>query len=141
MCLFVLQLNSKITEYYRFVGLDEQSEDLVGVIKICEPFSGAPNFSYMPESCPKDAITVADLPLVSKSKLKLLLFRHKMFSIGKIIQKSYLWAFGCKIMCRFLLGSRVTNTTPAGNAKAMESFFRRHLTTWSRLIVVVSKIC
>lgn len=61
---FIAELNSKITEYYRFVGLAEQSEDLVGVIKICEPFSGAPNFSYMPESCPKDAITVADLPLV-----------------------------------------------------------------------------
>jgi hypothetical protein len=67
---FVSQLNSKITEYYRLLELDEQSEDLVGVLKICEPFSGAPNYSYMPESCPKDAITVGDLPHVSKSKLK-----------------------------------------------------------------------
>jgi hypothetical protein len=50
--------------------------------------------------------------------------------------------FGCKIMCSFLLGSPVTNIiTPAGNAKAKESFFLRPLTTWSRLIVVRSNIC
>jgi hypothetical protein len=66
----VLQLNSKVTEYYRFLGLDEQSEDLVGVIKICEPFSGAPNYTYTPEiSCPKDSIAVGDLPHVSKKML------------------------------------------------------------------------
>lgn len=67
VCVFVLQLNSKVTEYYRFLGLDEQSEDLVGVIKICEPFSGAPNYTYTPESCPKDAIAVGDLPHVSSN--------------------------------------------------------------------------
>lgn len=62
----MLQFNSKITDYYRSLGLDhEQSEDFVGVRKICEPFSGAPSYSYMPESCPKDAIPVADLPNVS----------------------------------------------------------------------------
>lgn len=61
----MLQLNSKITDYYKSLGSDEQSEGFFGVRKICEPFSGAPSYSYMPESCPKDAIPVADLPNVS----------------------------------------------------------------------------
>ncbi|XP_041003649.1 uncharacterized protein LOC121249058 [Juglans microcarpa x Juglans regia] len=60
----IAQLNSKITDYYKSLGSDEQSEGFVGVRKICEPFSGAPSYSYMPESCPKDAIPVADLPNV-----------------------------------------------------------------------------
>ncbi|KAB1214913.1 hypothetical protein CJ030_MR5G024519 [Morella rubra] len=61
---YIAQLNSKITEYYRVLGLDEQSGDLFGVKKICQPFSGAPSYSYMPESCPKGVIQVGDLPNV-----------------------------------------------------------------------------
>ena len=62
--IFVLQLNSKISEYYKMLGLDG------GFKLVCQPFSGAPDYSYLPYSCPKDAIQVGDLPKVSKSYSK-----------------------------------------------------------------------
>lgn len=74
--VYLLQLNSKITDYYKSLGLDEQREGFVGVRKICEPFSGAPCYSYMPESCPKDAIPVTDLPNVSYIRTQNKLMMH-----------------------------------------------------------------
>lgn len=62
---FVLQLNSKVTEIANSLGIDEQNDDLVGLLRICNPFSGPPNYSYIPSSC-SDAIPVGKLPEVSR---------------------------------------------------------------------------
>lgn len=55
---FIDRLNSKISEYYKMLGLDS------GFKLVCQPFSGAPDYSYLPYSCPKDAIQVGDLPKI-----------------------------------------------------------------------------
>ncbi|BBH05891.1 hypothetical protein Prudu_017406 [Prunus dulcis] len=62
---FINQLNSKVTEIANSLGIDEQNDDLVGLLRICNPFSGPPNYSYMPSSC-SDAIPVGKLPEVSR---------------------------------------------------------------------------
>ncbi|CAL2267476.1 unnamed protein product [Prunus armeniaca] len=58
---FINQLNSKVTEIANSLGIDEQNDDLVGLLRICNPFSGPPNYSYIPSSC-SDAIPVGKLP-------------------------------------------------------------------------------
>ncbi|KAA8531565.1 hypothetical protein F0562_006274 [Nyssa sinensis] len=61
---FITKLNAKIKELHQLLGLDEQLEEFIDVQKICDPFSGPPNYSYTPEKCPKDAIPIGDLPNV-----------------------------------------------------------------------------
>ena len=62
-----MQLNSKIPDYSRLLRLDigEQNEYLSGFISICNPFDGAPNYNYVPDNCPKDAIPIGHIPHVS----------------------------------------------------------------------------
>lgn len=55
---------------YRLLGVGEENEELMGAIKICDPFSGAPNYSYIPHTCPQDAIRIGDLSKVSLIKIK-----------------------------------------------------------------------
>ncbi|XP_027362638.1 uncharacterized protein LOC113870244 [Abrus precatorius] len=58
---FIVELNSNMSVIYRLLGVSEVNEESIGVIKVCDPFSGAPNFSYIPKSCPQDAIRIGDL--------------------------------------------------------------------------------
>ncbi|KAL5181615.1 hypothetical protein HKD37_01G002490 [Glycine soja] len=58
---FIVELNSNMSVIYRLLGASEENEELMGVIKICDPFSGSPNLSYVPHSCPQDAIWIGDL--------------------------------------------------------------------------------
>lgn len=77
----VLQLNAKMSEIYRLLGIEKQAQKILGVIKICEPFTGPPNYTYTPDSCPQNAIRISDLPKVSIPwKLKYIsFFQHKLF--------------------------------------------------------------
>ncbi|KAF5177977.1 transmembrane protein, partial [Thalictrum thalictroides] len=62
---FVNELNSKITKLSGLVELDEQKENSSkGFFKICNPFSSAPDYSYNPSRCSKDAILISDIPQV-----------------------------------------------------------------------------
>lgn len=60
-----MQLNSKAEDFYKMFGLDEQNENLYGVIQICNPFKGPPEYSYVPEGCPKNSIPISQIPNVS----------------------------------------------------------------------------
>lgn len=62
---FWSQLNSNMSVIYRLLGVSEENEELMGVIKICDPFSGSSNLSYVPHNCPQDAIRIGDLSKVS----------------------------------------------------------------------------
>ncbi|XP_030474109.2 uncharacterized protein LOC115691566 isoform X1 [Syzygium oleosum] len=61
---FFAQLNAKSTEFYRSLGISELGDELPGVMKICEPFSGPPDYSYIPGNCSKGEIPVSSLPNV-----------------------------------------------------------------------------
>ncbi|GMN34340.1 hypothetical protein TIFTF001_004630 [Ficus carica] len=62
---FINELNSKIPDYYRLLQLEGgQNEYLSGFVYVCNPFDGAPNYNYVPESCPKNAIPIGHLPQV-----------------------------------------------------------------------------
>ncbi|KAG5061261.1 hypothetical protein JHK87_002290 [Glycine soja] len=63
---FIVELNSNMSVIYRLLGASEENEELMGVIKICDPFSGSPNLSYVPHSCPQDAIWIGDLSKANK---------------------------------------------------------------------------
>ncbi|KAG4386450.1 hypothetical protein GLYMA_11G047500v4 [Glycine max] len=58
---FIVELNSNMSVIYRLLGVSEENEELMGVIKICDPFSGSSNLSYVPHNCPQDAIRIGDL--------------------------------------------------------------------------------
>ncbi|WMV17012.1 hypothetical protein MTR67_010397 [Solanum verrucosum] len=58
---FITQLNSKLREVQGF-GLNDIGENSVGTI--CDPFSGAPNYSFTPDLCPKDTIPIEELKYV-----------------------------------------------------------------------------
>ncbi|KAH7520304.1 hypothetical protein FEM48_Zijuj08G0129900 [Ziziphus jujuba var. spinosa] len=60
--IFISQLNSKAEDFYKMFGLDEQNENLYGVIQICNPFKGPPEYSYVPEGCPKNSIPISQIP-------------------------------------------------------------------------------
>ncbi|KAL2551958.1 hypothetical protein Fot_05577 [Forsythia ovata] len=62
---FIKEVNSKILEI-QVVSTNEQKED-TSIQEICNPFSGAPNYSYTPENCGSKSISVGDLPSVSDS--------------------------------------------------------------------------
>ncbi|KAJ9177375.1 hypothetical protein P3X46_012601 [Hevea brasiliensis] len=59
---FVSKLNWKMEELYVLLPSEGNIMDLVGVKKICDPFSGPPNYTYIPESCSKDSISIQDIP-------------------------------------------------------------------------------
>lgn len=57
------ELNSKIGQFSDLIRLQEEQDDgSFRVTKICDPFSGAPNFSYAPQNCSKDSIPIGALP-------------------------------------------------------------------------------
>ncbi|CAL0331762.1 unnamed protein product [Lupinus luteus] len=58
---FIFELNSNMSVLYRLLGVGEENEEIMGVIKICDPFSGTPNYSYIPQNCPHDAIQIGDV--------------------------------------------------------------------------------
>ncbi|KAK2372521.1 transmembrane protein [Trifolium repens] len=61
---FIVELNSNVSVMYEILGIDEENEDLIGVVKICNPFSGAPNYTYIPQNCPHDTVRIGDLPKI-----------------------------------------------------------------------------
>ncbi|XP_057500308.1 uncharacterized protein LOC130784448 [Actinidia eriantha] len=61
---FITEINLKIAELNRFIRLDEQTDDSLGVQKICNPFSSAPYYSYAPEECSNDSTPIGVLPSV-----------------------------------------------------------------------------
>jgi len=50
---------------YRLLGVSEENEEVMGVIKICDPFPGPSNQNYVPQTCPQNAIRIGDLSKVS----------------------------------------------------------------------------
>ncbi|KAJ8769398.1 hypothetical protein K2173_002602 [Erythroxylum novogranatense] len=63
---YVSQLKSKAVEFYGSLGLKEQNSDILGLNRICDPFSGAPDYTYTPELCPDESITIDQLSKVSR---------------------------------------------------------------------------
>ncbi|GMJ03849.1 hypothetical protein like AT5G67550 [Hibiscus trionum] len=59
---FVVKLNSKITEVSTQMGMNDQSFEMLGFRRICDPFTGAPSFSYEPDACAEDAIPISKIP-------------------------------------------------------------------------------
>lgn len=60
---FITQLNSKIkTDLYKLLGLDEETDNFLGAWMICNPFSDAPNYSYIEADCPDDTIPISNVP-------------------------------------------------------------------------------
>ncbi|XP_004517256.1 uncharacterized protein [Cicer arietinum] len=59
---FIVELNSNVSVMYRLLGIGEGNGELIGLRKICDPFSGAPNYTYVSQNCPHDAIRIGDLP-------------------------------------------------------------------------------
>lgn len=68
LLFLMLQINSKMIELY---DSDKEGADASGVCKICNPFLGAPNYSYISEKCPNDTIPIGDLPNVSSLFLRM----------------------------------------------------------------------
>ncbi|CAN6698218.1 unnamed protein product [Malus baccata var. baccata] len=59
---FINKLNSKVTEIAKTLGVNEENDDSVGFLRICNPFSGPPNYAYVPQSCSNSGIPVGKLP-------------------------------------------------------------------------------
>ena len=62
----MLQLKSRVKDLYVLLGLENPNVDMLGLERICDPFSGAPNYTYIPETCSEDAIPIGELPNVSR---------------------------------------------------------------------------
>ncbi|KAM5576815.1 hypothetical protein ABKV19_007584 [Rosa sericea] len=58
---FIDKLNSKVVEFSRLLGMNEQNADFA-FLRVCNPFSGGPKFSYEPERCLHSHITIEKLP-------------------------------------------------------------------------------
>lgn len=65
--MFWLQLNSRVNQVKTSLGVNEGVDGVLGFARICDPFSGPPNYTYIPENCPPEAIRIGDIPVVSKS--------------------------------------------------------------------------
>ncbi|XP_026431790.1 uncharacterized protein LOC113329026 isoform X2 [Papaver somniferum] len=62
---FISKLNTKVQGMSQILGLsDNESESPGAVLKVCNPFSGAPNFFYDPSNCSASAIPIGDIPNV-----------------------------------------------------------------------------
>ncbi|XP_062011008.1 uncharacterized protein LOC133727443 isoform X3 [Rosa rugosa] len=57
---FIDKLNSKVVEFSRLLGMNEQNTDFA-FLRVCNPFSGGPKFSYEPERCLNSHITIEKL--------------------------------------------------------------------------------
>lgn len=60
---FITQLNSKLGEV-QGSGLNDIGENSIGTRGVCDPFSGAPNYSFTPDLCAKDTIPIGELKYV-----------------------------------------------------------------------------
>ncbi|PRQ48204.1 hypothetical protein RchiOBHm_Chr2g0108061 [Rosa chinensis] len=58
---FIDKLNSKVVEFSRLLGMNEQNADFA-FLRVCNPFSEGPKFSYEPERCLNSHITIEKLP-------------------------------------------------------------------------------
>ena len=54
-----------MSEIYNMLGITEKIKQMIGLVKVCEPFTGPPNYELIPGPCPQNAIHVGDLPKVS----------------------------------------------------------------------------
>ncbi|GMH24049.1 hypothetical protein Nepgr_025892 [Nepenthes gracilis] len=59
---FISELNSNIMNLPKQLRLNDQNDVSRGIWKVCDPFSGAPDYSYVPGKCPKDAIPIGKVP-------------------------------------------------------------------------------
>lgn len=59
------QLNWKMEALYMLLPLDRDFVDSVGAKRVCAPFSGPPNYTYIPETCSKDRMSIDDFSNVS----------------------------------------------------------------------------
>ncbi|CAI9111269.1 OLC1v1011448C2 [Oldenlandia corymbosa var. corymbosa] len=62
---FIFQLNTKLTELKSVFQIEEGKDNIIGIREICNPFSGAPNYTYAPQYCAKDTTQIGDLSIVS----------------------------------------------------------------------------
>nr|GLL19364.1 uncharacterized protein LOC109168873 [Ipomoea trifida] len=60
-CMF--KINVKLTDLPELQSVGNE-DDNFGVWKVCNPFSGAPNYTFTPNQCEKDAIPIGSLPHV-----------------------------------------------------------------------------
>ncbi|CAH9110878.1 unnamed protein product [Cuscuta epithymum] len=58
---YMSQINLKLAELPALARPSETNDDLV-VQEVCNPFSGAPNYTFTPDKCPTDSIPVGNLP-------------------------------------------------------------------------------
>ncbi|XP_050384751.1 uncharacterized protein LOC126801308 [Argentina anserina] len=58
---FIDKLNSRVVEFSRLLGMEEQNADFAH-IRVCNPFSGGPKFSYEPDICQHSLLTIEKLP-------------------------------------------------------------------------------
>ncbi|CAH9105327.1 unnamed protein product [Cuscuta europaea] len=58
---YMSQINLKLAELPALARPTETDDDLV-VQEVCNPFSGAPNYTFTPDKCPTDSIPVGNLP-------------------------------------------------------------------------------
>ncbi|MCL7044467.1 hypothetical protein MKW94_030929 [Papaver nudicaule] len=62
---FISKLNTKVKGMSQVLGLSDSKSGLPSEIwKICNPFSGAPDFFYDPARCSESAISIGDIPNV-----------------------------------------------------------------------------
>ncbi|KAG8642732.1 hypothetical protein MANES_12G114901v8 [Manihot esculenta] len=57
---FITKLNWKMEALYMLLPLDRDFVDSVGAKRVCAPFSGPPNYTYIPETCSKDRMSIDD---------------------------------------------------------------------------------
>ncbi|XP_019173273.1 PREDICTED: uncharacterized protein LOC109168873 [Ipomoea nil] len=60
-CMF--KINVKLTALPALQSVRNE-EDNFGVWKVCDPFSGSPNYTFNPNQCPEDAIPIGNLPTI-----------------------------------------------------------------------------
>ncbi|XP_060192119.1 uncharacterized protein LOC132621754 [Lycium barbarum] len=60
---FITQLNSKLREV-QGLGSNDIGENSSGTRGVCDPFSGAPNYIFTADLCPKDTIPIGELKYV-----------------------------------------------------------------------------
>ncbi|CAI9766868.1 unnamed protein product [Fraxinus pennsylvanica] len=95
---FIKEVNSKILEVQGLVTPNEQKED-TSIQEVCNPFSGAPNYSYTPGICGNKSISVGDLPSVL-SKFTCYNSSRKCLADGRFLtESSYIivWAYSQSI--------------------------------------------
>ncbi|KAH7566703.1 hypothetical protein JRO89_XS08G0218900 [Xanthoceras sorbifolium] len=60
----IKELDSKIEDAYGSLGLDDKESDISKYGKICNPFTEAPNYTYVPHLCANNSLNIGDLPKI-----------------------------------------------------------------------------